>query len=49
MFKKKYGKVVCHNLSLGFMTKAKAWKDADWEYSLGITSTLLEVRESVKE
>jgi hypothetical protein len=49
MLKEKYGKVVCHDPSLGFVTKARAWKDARWECSLGVTFTLSRVWEGVKE
>ncbi len=38
----------CHDLNLGFATKAKAWKGVDQKCNLGITLTLtfLKVQES---
>jgi hypothetical protein len=36
----------CHNLSLGFMTKAKAWKGVDQKCNLRFTLTHLRVCES---
>jgi hypothetical protein len=41
--------VWCHDLSLGLMTKAKAWKGAGQECNLGVTFTLSGVRKSVRE
>jgi hypothetical protein len=41
MFKEKYGKVACHDPKHGFTTKARAWKDADRKYNLGVTFTFL--------
>jgi hypothetical protein len=39
----------CHNLSFGLATKAKEWKGEGWECNLGVTFTLLKVRENVKD
>jgi len=38
-----------HNPSLGFVTKARACKGAGQECNMGVTFTLLGVRESVRE
>jgi hypothetical protein len=45
----KYGKVVCHDPSLGLTTKARTWKGASRECSMGVTFTLLGMWESVRE
>jgi hypothetical protein len=40
---------LCHDLSLGLITKAKARKGVIQKCNLGVTLTFLRVRESVKE
>jgi hypothetical protein len=40
---------LCHDLSLGLVTKARAWKGAGQKCNPGITFTLLGVRENVRE
>jgi hypothetical protein len=39
----------CHDLNLGFVTKARARKGTNWEWNLGVTYTLLGLWENVKE
>jgi hypothetical protein len=41
--------LLCHDLSLGLVTKARAWKGAGQKCNPRITFTLPGVRESVKE
>jgi len=38
---------MCHDLSLGFMTKANAWKGVGQECNLGVTCAFLGVQGSV--
>jgi hypothetical protein len=42
-------KIKCHDLSLKFATKARAWKGASQESNLGVTFKFSRVWESVKE
>jgi hypothetical protein len=39
----------CHDHSLGFVTKAKAWKNVGRKSNLEVTFTLLGMQRSVKE
>jgi len=49
MFKKIYGKVVCHDLNFRLATKTRAWKGAGQECSLRVTFTPPRMQESVRE
>ncbi len=44
-----FNKKGCHNLSLGFAIKGRAWKGVGQECNMGVTFTLSRVQESVRE
>ncbi len=41
--------VMCHDLSLGFVTKTKAWKHAGQECNPEVTFTFMIMQDNVKE